>query len=200
MPNRMISIAIASGLTTALLAAQGAAVVVRPGDVVITGGSLFDSVRDTMTPNTALVVRSGIFQSVGTDLAGIDLTGATVVRLSNDEYVLLFDLHAHYAIDLFANGRVDEYTVNPIVFLANGVTSTFPAGEVDPEGMMTARRRIERGEQIGPRIHSSGPYFGSARPGWRLADETPHARDGLEQLARVVDLSGQREDGSRDAG
>ena len=70
-------------------------------------------------------------------------------------------------------GRVDPLSpANPLIFLGNGVTSTFPAGEVDPEGMMAARRRIERGEQIGPRILSSGPYFGSARPGWKAADDT----------------------------
>jgi imidazolonepropionase-like amidohydrolase len=158
-------------------------VVVRAGDTVITGGSLFDSVRDTVVPNTGIVVRSGIFQSVGTNLTGVDLTGANVVRLAADDYVLpgLFDLHAHYAMDLFGQGRVDEYTVNPVVFLANGVTSTFPAGEVDPEGMMAARRRIERGEQVGARIHSSGPYFGSARPGWNAAAETP------DQIRKEVD-------------
>ena len=80
--------------------------VVRAGDVVITGGFLFDSVRDTVVPNTGIVVRSGIFQSVGTNLDGVDLTGANVVRLSQDDYVLpgLFDLHAHYAMDLFGAG------------------------------------------------------------------------------------------------
>jgi len=158
-------------------------VVVRPGDVVITGGQLFDSVRDTAVPNAGIVVRGGIFQSVGTNVSGVDLTGATVVTLADDDYVLpgLFDLHAHYAMDLFGDGRVDEYTVNPVVFLANGVTSTFPAGEVDPEGMMGARRRIERGEQIGPRIMSSGPYFGTARPGWNSGAETP------EQIRKEVD-------------
>jgi len=99
------------------------------------------------------------------------------VTLADDEYVLpgLFDLHAHYAVDLFGAGRVDEYTVNPLLFLANGVTSTFPAGEVEPEGMMEARKRIDNGEQIGPRIMNSGPYFGSARPGWNNAAMTPDA-------------------------
>jgi len=156
---------------------------VRPGDVVLTGGFLFDGVRDTIVPNTGIVIRSGIFQTVGATLQGVDLAGATVVKLSDTDYILpgLFDLHAHYAIDLFDQGRVDEYTVNPIVFLANGVTSTFPAGEIDPEGMMAARRRIERGEQVGARIMSSGPYFGTARPSWRAADETP------EQVRKEVD-------------
>ena len=46
---------------------------------------------------------------------------------------------------------------------------------------MAARRRIERGEQVGARIMSSGPYFGTARPRWRAADETP------EQVRKEVD-------------
>ena len=79
---------------------------VRPGDVVVTGGFLFDGVRDTTVPNTGIVIRSGIFQKVGANLQGVDLTGATVVKLSDTDYILpgLFDLHAHYAIDLFGRG------------------------------------------------------------------------------------------------
>jgi len=95
--------------------------------------------------------------------------GATVIELDDDQTVLpgFVDLHAHYAVDLFGEGRVDEYEVNPLLFLANGVTTTFPAGEVDPEGMEGARRAIARGERPGPRLLGSGPYFGTARPGWR---------------------------------
>ncbi|HVQ41543.1 MAG TPA: amidohydrolase family protein [Vicinamibacterales bacterium] len=147
----------------------------QAGDIVVTGGQLFDSVRDTLVPNTGIIVRNGMLLEVGATLTGRELGGARVVQLAAGETVLpgFFDLHAHYAIDLFGEERVDEYTVNPIIFLANGITSTFPGGEVDPEGMMAARRRIERGEQIGPRILSSGPYFGTARPGWRNADWTP---------------------------
>ena len=147
----------------------------QAGDIVITGGRLFDVARESLVPNTGIVVRHGVFVEVGAALASRDLSAAQVIRLAADETVLpgFFDLHAHYAVDLFGEERVDEYTVNPLIFLANGVTSTFPAGEVDPEGMMAARRRIERGEQVGPRIHSSGPYFGTARPGWRNADWTP---------------------------
>jgi len=169
-------------------AAQGTAPVqnippIRPGDIVITGGQLFDGVRDTLVPNRGLLIRQGVFLEVESDFTGRDLAGAEVIRLGDDQTVLpgLFDLHAHYAVDLFGAGRVDEYTANPLIFLGNGVTSTFPAGEVDPEGMMGARRRIERGEQIGPRIHSSGPYFGTARPGWQAAVETP------EQIRKEVD-------------
>ena len=155
----------------------------RAGDLVITGGQLFDGVRDTLVPNTGLIIRQGIFLEVGANLAGRDLSLARVIRIADNETILpgFFDLHAHYAMDLFGQGRVDEYTVNPILFLANGVTSTFPGGEVDPAGMEAARRRLERGEQVGARLHGSGPYFGTARPGWQSAQMTP------ERIRKEVD-------------
>jgi imidazolonepropionase-like amidohydrolase len=148
---------------------------VRTGDLVIQGGWLFDSVHDDVRRNSGIVVRNGAIVEVDADLSSRDLSAARVVRLSDDEYLMpgLIDLHAHYAVDLFGEGRVDEYTVNPLLFLANGVTSTFPAGEVDPNGMMEARKRIDRGQQIGSRILNSGPYFGTARPGWINNAVTP---------------------------
>ena len=180
---RMILLAALSLLVTQTPAPVQNIPPIRQGDIVIVGGQLFDGVRDALVPNRGIIVRQGIFLEVGADLTARDLTGAEVIKLGDDQTILpgLFDLHAHYAVDLFGAGRVDEYTANPLIFLGNGVTSTFPAGEVDPEGMMGARRRIERGEQIGPRIHSSGPYFGSARPGWQNATETP------EQIRKEVD-------------
>ena len=39
-------------------------------------------------------------------------------------------------------------------------------GEIQPEVMLEARLKIDRGEKIGARIHSSGPYFGTAFPAW----------------------------------
>ena len=171
-------------VATASLASRGQNIPpLQAGDIVIVGGRLFDGVRDTLVPNTGIVVRQGIFLEVGANLANRDLSAARVIRLPDNETILpgFFDLHAHYAIDLFNQGRVDEYTVNPILFLANGVTSTFPAGEVDPEGMEAARRRLERGEQVGARLHGSGPYFGTARPGWNNAAETP------ERIRKEVD-------------
>jgi imidazolonepropionase-like amidohydrolase len=188
MRKLTFSAALAGVLAAAVLSAQTSSLTLRAGDIVVTGGQLFDGTRDTLVANTGIVVRAGKFFEVGANLTGRDLGAAQIVRLSSDEVVLpgLFDLHAHYAVDLFGQGRVDEYTVNPVVYLANGVTSTFPAGEVDPEGMMGARHRIDGGDQIGARILSSGPYFGTARPGWSTAVETP------EQVRREVDQWAER--------
>ncbi len=170
-----VVVTVAAGLSAVGEVSLGQPAALRPGDFVIRGGMLFDGVRDDVVPNTGIIVRSGLLAEVGADLEGRDLSGVDVIELAPDECVLpgLFDLHAHYAIDLYGQGRVDEYTVNPVLFLANGVTSTFPAGEVDPDGMRAARERIDAGAQVGPRLYNSGPYFGTARPGWDADAMTP---------------------------
>lgn len=136
-------------------------------DVVITGGWLFASTGNDRIHNPGILIRAGKIMSVGGDpsLAAPD---AERVQLADSETVIpgLFDLHAHYAMELFGAGRKDETVAYPALFLANGVTSTFPAGEMDPDAMHALRIRIENGEQVGPRLLNSGPYFGTARPGW----------------------------------
>ncbi|HEY9515508.1 MAG TPA: amidohydrolase family protein [Gemmatimonadaceae bacterium] len=137
--------------------------------VIIRGGWVFTATSDTVERNRGILVRGGKLLVVDGDMSNDDTSGARVVQLDDDEYILpgIFDMHAHYNMTLGEGGvRQDEYTYNPLIFLANGVTSTFPAGEYDPEGMMETRRRIDRGEQIGARIYNSGPYFGTARRGW----------------------------------
>ena len=131
--------------------------------IVIEGGWMFNG--DGMVRNPGLRVRSGKIMRVGNvEPAAAD----RVIRLAEDEYVLpgFIDMHAHYAMDLFGAGRVEEHDAYPSLFLANGVTSTFTAGEMQPDEMRALRRAIERGERRGPRIFNAGPYYGTARPGW----------------------------------
>jgi len=167
--------ALVAGLLLVVGLAAQAPLQVRAGDTVLRGGWWIDVTQGKAVRNTGIVVHAGVLMAVGADLSHLDLARGRVIDLAPDEYILpgMFDLHAHYAIDLYNQGRVDEYHVNPVLFLANGVTSTFPAGEINPAGMRRARERIDAGQQVGPRIFNSGPYFGSARPGWNNAEETP---------------------------
>jgi N-acetylglucosamine-6-phosphate deacetylase len=156
---------------TALIAVLAAASIAQAQTtpVVIRGGWIFTATSDTVVRNRGILVRGGVFQVVNGAVAPADTAGARIVQLDDDAYILpgIFDLHAHYNMTLGPNGtRSDEYTINPLLFIANGVTSTFPAGEYDPEGMMETRKRIDSGQQIGPRLFNSGPYFGTARRGW----------------------------------
>lgn len=138
------------------------------GILVIRGGWLFDGTGDSMVRNRGIVIQDSILLHVNRDAGEDALAGAEVIELSDDQYIIpgMFDLHAHYAVDLFGKGRVDETRVYPALFLGNGVTSTFPAGEVSPKQMGELKLRIESGQQAGPRLFRSGPYFGSARQGW----------------------------------
>jgi len=128
---------------------------------------MFSSVGNDRVRNPGLLVRAGKILRVGGDIS-VASADAERIQLADSETVIpgLFDLHAHYAMELFGAGRKDETLAYPALFLANGVTSTFPAGEMDPDAMRALRIRIENGEQPGPRLLNSGPYFGTARPGW----------------------------------
>ncbi len=157
---------------------------------VVRGGLLWDGTGDGARPNPGVLIANGTIMAVGVDVSALSSDVARL-DLPDDAFVMpgLFDLHAHYAVDLFGEGRVDEYTVNPVLFLANGVTSTFPAGEVDPAEARRGRERIARGEIPGPRIYSSGPYWGTARPGWRPDAMTP---DSIRAEAEYWALHGAR--------
>lgn len=138
--------------------------------IVIRGGWYFDANGGTRVRNPGIVIRAGKILRLAAPTAA-ELNGARVIEVSNEETVLpgLFDLHAHYNLNLFGTNRRDETIAYPAAFLANGVTTTFPAGEYNPEDMQVLRGRIERGEQPGPRLFNSGPYFGTARPDWNAS-------------------------------
>ncbi|WP_262627030.1 amidohydrolase family protein [Salinibacter ruber] len=133
---------------------------------VLRGGQLFDATDTTLTDNPGIVVRAG--KIVDRGATALDTAGARIVRLGPDHVILpgLVDLHAHYAVDFFGAGRVEETEGYPLLYLANGATTTFTAGEMQPDKMRRVRRAIARGDRIGPRMLTSGPYFGKARPGW----------------------------------
>jgi len=137
----------------------------QEGQLVIRGGWLFDSIADERRPNTGIVIRDGRIVEVDADIQQQVLSTANVIDLEETDTILpgMVDLHAHYNLDLVDNGRVEEVVYNGIVFLANGVTSTWSAGEYYPERVIAQRDRIDAGESVGPRLFASGPYFGGFR-------------------------------------
>src|SRR6059058_2159136 len=122
-------------------------------DVVVTGGWLFAATSADRVRNPGILIRAGKFLRVGGDLS-VAAPNAERLVVADSETIIpgLFDLHAHYAIELFNAGRKDETAAYPALFLANGVTATFPAGEMDPNAMRELRIRIENGVQPGPRL------------------------------------------------
>ncbi|MEF8865435.1 MAG: amidohydrolase family protein [Salinibacter sp.] len=166
-----------------ILLAAGVGAVQAQSMTVLRGGRLFDAADTTLTENPGLVVRAG--KIVARGATELDTTGARIVRLDADHVVLpgLIDLHAHYAVDFFGAGRVEETEGYPLLYLANGATTTFTAGEMQPEKMRRVRRAIERGDRVGPRMLTSGPYFGKARPGWDPTRTPASIRREVDQWA-----------------
>ena len=154
-----------------IIAAVAAALISTPRaalaqDLMITGGKLFDSVSDELRPNSGIIIRSGKIMAVDAAPEDADKYIAErpmhVIELDDDQTIMpgIFDLHAHYNMRIAGTRRQEWTDYYPQIYLANGCTSTFPAGEYFPDRMMEMRRRIEQGEQIGPRIYASGPYYG----------------------------------------
>ncbi len=135
------------------------------GALIIRGGWLFDSISDTRRLNSGIVIRNGIIVEVDADIEQQILDDAELIELQGSDTILpgMIDLHAHYNLDLVDNGRVEEVTYNGIIFLANGVTSTWSAGEYYPERVIAQRDLVDAGEATGPRLFASGPYFGAFR-------------------------------------
>jgi imidazolonepropionase-like amidohydrolase len=142
-------------------------------ELVITGGWLFDGTSEERKPNTGIVIRDGKFIVVGQGASTGASTGASAavsdsalrIELDDSQTILpgMFDLHAHYNYDLVDEGRVEEVQHTGNVFLANGVTATWPAGEYYPERVLQQRQRIDSGQATGPRLFASGPYMGGFR-------------------------------------
>lgn len=156
-------IAFLAGLTPVLVGAQVNKA--ESGSLFIRGGWLFDGIGDTRRRNSGILIREGKIVDVDVPAKLQNSTHFTVIELTNSETILpgLIDLHAHYNMDLVDKGRVEEVVHNGIIFLANGVTSTWSAGEFYPERVIAQRDLIEAGAAIGPRLFASGPYFGAFR-------------------------------------
>ncbi len=135
------------------------------GKLIIRGGWLFDGVSETRRRNSGIVIRNGKIVEVDADVQLEILSASAVIDLTDSETILpgMIDLHAHYNFDLVDAGRVEEVVYNGIIFLANGVTSTWSAGEYYPERVIARRDLIDAGEATGPRLFASGPYFGAFR-------------------------------------
>lgn len=146
-------------------------------DLRIVGGHVFDTELGTFRPNPGVAIEDGRF---------VGMTHATrTITLGDDDFVLpgFIDCHAHYNVRLHKRRR-EEFELMPLLYLASGATVTFSAGEYDPEGMKLLRERLAAGQQDGPRLITSGPYFGRARPGWNRERPEQELRDEVDYWAK----------------
>jgi imidazolonepropionase-like amidohydrolase len=154
-----------------VLLAFNISVYAQSSPVYIKGGSYFDVNSSQMVDNKGILVHGGRFYEVGSSPNEGKMEEYEIIELSDEDYILpgIVDIHAHYRIDAFGSedlNEIDEFKYNALIYLANGVTSTFANGVYYPYMELAAKRLINSNKWIGPRIWASGPYFGSARPDW----------------------------------
>lgn len=144
----------------------------------ITGGWVFDTKSKSFQKNQGVFIENGLFVKV------VEATNHQVLSLGDEDYILpgLIDLHAHYRVS-YNNLAFDDTVAMPKIFLANGITSTFPAGEIEPEKMWDLQNAIDSNQRPGPRILHSGPYFGSAAPDWNPDFTEQDIRDRVDYWA-----------------
>ena len=128
-----------------------------PPDFALVGGTVIDGTGSPPRPKCTVVVRGGRIAAVGPDEAvpegvtTIDVTGRCILPG-------MIDMHGH----LYANdGKTirNQFVPYALLYLAGGVTTVFSPGDFDPEGTVAFRESVKRGEAIGPRVLTAGPYF-----------------------------------------
>ncbi|MFT4736400.1 MAG: imidazolonepropionase-like amidohydrolase [Cyclobacteriaceae bacterium] len=145
----------------------------------INGGWVFDTNSKNFKKNAGVYIENGVFVA---DKA--EASDWQILNLTDDDYVLpgLIDLHAHYRVS-YNKKAFDDTVAMPKIFLANGITTTFPAGEIEPEKMWDLQQEIDASRRPGPRILHSGPYFGSADPDWNRAITEQGIRERVDYWA-----------------
>ena len=133
-------------------------------DLVIRGGWIVHPGSGEVIQNPDIQVQDGRITAIGN---AIDTNDSTILDLDSDDHILpgFIDLHAHLKMEYRGITR-DDTTATPKLLLANGVTTIFTAGDVEPEKVLQFKENVAAGNSVGPRILNSGPYFGRANPNW----------------------------------
>lgn len=157
-------LALASGCVAFVLSAVPGlspspdAVVAAPAvNFALVGGLVIDGTGAAAQAGCTVLVEGGRIAAVGPDVEvppgteRVDVTGKSVIPG-------MVDMHGH----LFANvgGSIkSQFRPYSRLYLAGGVTSVFSPGEYEPEKALEFRDRQRRGEEVGTRIFTAGPYF-----------------------------------------
>jgi imidazolonepropionase-like amidohydrolase len=125
-----------------------------PKETAIVGARLIDGTGAPARDGCTVLLRGDRIAAVGPSVRIPE--GAEVVDAEGKALLPgMFDTHGH----CFTVDGKDQYESYPLLFLAGGVTTTFSPGEMDAEAAFALRDRLQRGEQVGARLLSAGPYF-----------------------------------------
>jgi imidazolonepropionase-like amidohydrolase len=129
---------------------------VKAPETAIVNARLVDGTGAPPRGGCTVLVRGDRIAAVGPAAAIAVPDGATVVDAAGMTLLPgMFDTHGH----CFTVDGKEQYEAFPLLFLAAGVTTVFSPGEKDPAGAYALRDRLAKGEQVGARLLTAGPYF-----------------------------------------
>ncbi len=163
--RRLFSAALACAAAASIrAAAPDPSIVVRDPVLALVHARVVDGLGHPARENQTLILRGGRIAWVGPDAEARapadavvrDLTGKTVLP----GFVLVHE-HMYYSL-LTPNAPFHvaelEYSF-PRMYLAAGITSARTGGSIEPYTDLQLKRRIDAGEQPGPKLHLTAPYL-----------------------------------------
>lgn len=125
--------------------------------IAITHVRVIDGTGAAAKEDQTIVVRNGKIESMGTQappqgVKVIDANGQTAIPG-------LVGMHDHLFYPM-GNGVFSNMLFSfPRLYLAAGVTTIRTTGSVDPYADLELKKRIDKGEALGPKMHVTGPYL-----------------------------------------
>lgn len=145
-------------------AAPDPSIVVKAPVVALVHARVIDGLGRAPLENQTLVLREGKIAALGPD-ATIPVPAGAEVRDLAGKSVLpgLVLVHEHLYYSVFAPRapfHVNEMEFSfPRLYLACGITSMRTGGSIEPYTDLQAKRRIDSGEAVGPKLHLTAPYL-----------------------------------------
>jgi hypothetical protein len=145
------------------------------GPIAITNANLFDADTGKSIPNTTVVIEGDRIKSVGPSAtAAIPANAEKIDALGRALLPGLWDMHVHIGPD------------EGVLHMAAGVTSVRDLAN-DHDSLQAVKRRIETGEEIGPRIITTGIVDGRgpyAAPTKVFVDTAAEAKAAVDTYAK----------------
>jgi hypothetical protein len=148
----------------------------NPTALVLRGGTLVDVTSGKEVSGSVIVIRGERIEQIGTEDSAVIPESAQIVEVRGKWIVPgLIDSHAH--------AGDDEDTLLSL-YLANGVTTIR-----NPGGNLTllrlTRKRLARGELVGPRLFFAGPLLDGMPPIWPAGSLLVDTPDRARSARRV---------------
>lgn len=149
--------------------------------VALTGVTVVDGTGAEPIEGATVVIENGRIAAVGAADAVEIPDGAEVLELDGHTVIPgIVGLHDHtfYTTN---QRRVQATESAPKLYLASGVTTIRTTGSYHPYSELNLKGAIDRGEEVGPRMHVTGPYLtGTGGAGYMTQVGSP------EDARRVV--------------